>query len=282
MLLLFMLALPPAYATDHDTKDSTPSINMTVMGSLGGGTDRTYAIGPHDAALVLEKFGDKYKVVGEIGGGVYHLMGQEVDLTKVKYFESYGLTEEDVNRFYQERREAFRKWKEKHPPESQNEAATQVQKSEESDSATPGYWKTIEVKLDPSWETKHSEATRLAMDNIGSPCDPRVEQAKEDLFKLARETKFSKWEVAASMNNAANILYFQGKYKDAAVLYRKAMDSTEKRSGTFVSSVSGKLFSNAWKANRACKLTDSSERPLPLTWVKTSDVNQAQQFFRAF
>ena len=296
MLLLLAVSIQPACASDNDKKNSLPSINMTVMGSLGGGTDRTYALGPHDSALILEKFGDQYKVVGEIGGGVYHLMGQEVDLTKVKYFESFGITEDDINQFYRNRREALRKWKDDQCLKQQNssgnaktEKLTQPKTTKKneadtdySDENNTGKWKDVDIKLNPNWEAKHSEALKLAMEKIANPSDPQVEHAKELFLALSNDKSFSKWEATASMVNAANILYLQRNYREAEALYRKAMRNTENESGNYISRVSSKLLSNTWKANRASKLSDLKEKPLPITWVKITDVNHGQEYFRGF
>jgi len=288
MLLLLALQSSPAIAkTSPD--DSPPPINMTVMGSLGGGTDRTYAIGPHDAALVLEKVGGKYKVVGEIGGGVYHLMGQEVDLTRVRYFESFGLTEADVNQFYQERRAALDQFKMEHAPEknvtlnedktSSNEQSGKTssrktrKKKADLDEDNSGTWKTVAVKLDPDWETKHSSATVIAMSCASQPDNQQMEEAREALLNLARDSKLSKWEIAASINNAANVLYLQRKYKDAAALYKSALAKVQNESGTFISPVPGKILSNAWKANRASRLSDDNEKQIPVIWIKSTDAN---------
>lgn len=298
MLLLLALQSSPAIAKTS-TDDSPPPINMTVMGSLGGGTDRTYAIGPHDAALVLEKFGGNYKVVGEIGGGVYHLMGQEVDLTRVKYFESFGLTEADVNQFYQERRAALDQFKKEHPAEknevlNEDETSSDEQTGKTSsrkttkkqkadlDEDNSGTWKTVAVKLDPDWETKHSSATAIAMSCASQPDNQHMEEAREALLNLARDSKLSKWEIAASINNAANVLYLQRKYKEAAALYKSALAKVQNESGTFISPVPGKILSNAWKANRAARLPDDNDdKQIPVVWIKSTDANHAQQYFRS-
>ncbi len=298
MLLLLALQSSPAIA-DASTNDSPPPINMTVMGTLGGGTDRTYAIGPHDAALVLEKVGGKYKVVGEIGGGVYHLMGQEVDLTRVKYFESFGLTQADVDQFYQERRSAIDNFKREHPPEKDEGLNEDKTSSDEQSGKTSsrrtikqqkanlyednsGTWKTVAVKVDPEWEIKHSSATAIAMSCANQPDNQQMEQAREALVNLASDSKLSKFEKAASINNAANVLYLQRKYKEAAALYKSALGKVQSESGTFISPVPSKILSNAWKANRASRLSDdNNDKQIPIIWIKSTDANHAQQYFRA-
>jgi hypothetical protein len=304
MLLLFSLFYcSPAWADEQKAGSELPAINVTIMGFGERGTDRTYAIGPHDSALVLERFEGKYKVVGEIGGGIYHLMGQEADLAKIKYFEAYGLTDDDVNQFHKTRREAIQKYKEdqislesenrtdKEPLLSESDCRTPGRQTEtkgkaespDYDDEDSGTWRAVAVKVNTEWEAKHNRATEIAINIDRDGSDAAVDSARADLMKLAADSrKFSKWETAASLNNAANILYMQRRYKEASALYRRALARVENGSDDFISPVPGKIKSNSWKASRASRMNDATEKPIPVMWIKPGDVNHAQQYFRAF
>jgi hypothetical protein len=256
-----------AFSQDDGQTPQMPS-SMTISGFAGSG-ERTLALGPGGSVLVLNKRDGKWVITGEVGGGVYHMMGQEVDISTYRRLEAYGLTDDDAKDFWNRAREANLKWQQEHPrkPDPQ----------EKKKKSTEG-WRDVVVDVNPEWKTKFTEATNLAMQNFDQPHGEKAKRALDELVKLSTNPKFSVVEVAACLNNAANILYAQRKYRDAASLYVKAANDCVDIEGIF--ETTSTMHGNAWKAGRAAKLNDPTEKPFDIDWLQESDVSHRQKYFK--
>jgi len=257
-------ALP---ASSEDVKPQLPE-NMASL-------ERVTVIGPGDSALILHKVEGKWTVAGEMGGGVYHLMGQGKSLSEYKTYMDYGLTDEDIKAVYARNREESLKYEKEHP-------RPKPQKEEPEEGVEEGDWRTVNVPVNELWKEKLTAATTVARENISTPTDAKVEQSRTELLKLYSENKLSAREKAACAANAAVILYHQGKFRDAKDLLSKALDLTQGKKNeesNDIFRVDSKVVSNFWKAARAAKRNAPEEKKLATTWVLEKDVSTCQRFF---